>query len=84
MCSRHIVCRKEVNKLMNKNQRIVVEWLTDSKLNYMDNLAELQGGFDDSETIPEEVSEAYEKLSYSEKIEVIKKSATNLLKKVTA
>lgn len=68
---------------MTKNQRIVVEWLTNSELNYMDNLHELEEGFDESETIPEEVSEAYEELSYVEKIEAIKKSSTNLLKKVT-
>jgi len=69
---------------MNKNQRIVTEWLTNSEFNYMDNLHELEEGFGESETIPQEVSEAYQALSYVEKIEIVKKSASNLLKKVTS
>jgi len=69
---------------MKKNQRIVVKWLTESDLNFIDNIHELEAGFDESETIPDEVSEAYEELSYTEKIEVIKKSASNILKMVTA
>lgn len=69
---------------MNKNQRIVVEWLTNSELNYMHNLVELEEGFDESETIPTEVSDSYEQLSDVEKLEVVKKSASNLLKRVTA
>ncbi|WP_374019029.1 hypothetical protein ABU162_04580 [Paenibacillus thiaminolyticus] len=40
---------------MNKNQRIVVEWLTNSELNYMDNLHELEGSFDESETAWDEL-----------------------------
>lgn len=69
---------------MNKNQSIVVEWLTNSELNYMHNLVELEEGFDESETIPTEVSDSYEQLSEVEKLEVVKKSASNLLKRVTS
>ncbi|WP_028547214.1 hypothetical protein [Paenibacillus taiwanensis] len=65
---------------MNKNQRIVVEWLTNCNLNFMDNLVELEGSFDDSGTIPEEVREAYDGFTYVQKLEVVKKSASNLHK----
>ncbi len=65
---------------MNKNQKIVVKWLTNSESNFLDNLHELEGDFDLSETIPSEVSTAYGELSYVEKIEVVKKSASHLLK----
>ncbi|MEK5183335.1 hypothetical protein [Paenibacillus sp. FSL P4-0288] len=66
---------------MNKNQKIVVEWLSNSQLNFMDNLVELDGCF---ESIPDDVGCAYEELSEKEKIEVVKKSASNLLAKTTA
>lgn len=67
---------------MTKNQRIVVEWLINSELNYMDNLHELEGSFDESETIPEEVREAYDGFTDVQKLEVVKKSASDLLKKL--
>lgn len=66
---------------MNKNQRTVVEWLSNTGRDFLSDLVELEGAFDD---VPDDVHDAFLELSDREKIEVVKKSASNLLKKNTA
>jgi len=63
---------------MNKNQQTVVEWLCNTGLNFMSDLVELEGAY---EGVPDNVLESWEEISDREKIEVVKKSASNLLKK---
>lgn len=65
---------------MNKNQRTVIQYLTNTGYDFLSDLVELEGAYD---SVPEEVHEAFIDLSDREKIEVIKRSATILLKKET-
>lgn len=66
---------------MNKKQKIVLDWLSSSELNFIDNLIEMEGSF---ESVPDEVLDAYMELSDIQRIEVVKESASNLLSKATA
>lgn len=58
---------------LNKNQRIIVDWLSNTGQDYMSDLAELEGAFD---SVPEEVHEAFLALSAIQKIEMVKKAAS--------
>ncbi|GGF86699.1 hypothetical protein [Paenibacillus aceti] len=63
---------------MTKNQRVVVDWLSNTGYDFLSDLVELEGYYD---SVPDEVCEAFSDLSGREKIEVVKQSASNLLKK---
>lgn len=63
---------------MNKDQCVVVNWLSNTGQNFLSDLVELEGSYDG---VPDEVIEAFIGLSEREKIEVIKRSAINLLAK---
>lgn len=65
---------------MNKNQKAIVKWLSNTGQNFLSDLVELEGAYD---SVPEEVQEAFAELSDREKIEAVKKSASNLLRKET-
>ncbi|MEF7566028.1 hypothetical protein V4V35_23845 [Bacillus infantis] len=62
---------------MKKNQRVIVDWFSSNDMDFLSAIIELEGSF---ENIPTEVADAFEKLTAKEKVEVIKKSASNLLK----
>lgn len=66
---------------MNENQKIVVKWLSNTGLNFLSDLVELEGAYDG---VPDNVHAAYLALSDREVVEVIKESASNLLAKTTA
>ncbi|MDU0330502.1 hypothetical protein RW092_09830 [Paenibacillus sp. 3LSP] len=66
---------------MNKYQRLVVKWFCETGQNFISDIAELEGGFDG---VPDEVFDAFGKLSYKEQIEVIKEAANKLLSKTSA
>ncbi|WP_090811242.1 hypothetical protein [Paenibacillus sp. 276b] len=61
---------------MNKNQLIVIKWLSNTGQNFLSDIVELEGAFD---CVPGDVAEAFASLSDREKIEVIQKAANNLL-----
>lgn len=61
---------------MNKNQLVVIKWLSTTGHNFLSDIVELEGDF---ESVPEDVAEAFATLSDREKIEVIQKAANNLL-----
>ncbi|MCA1066092.1 hypothetical protein QTG56_25620 (plasmid) [Rossellomorea sp. AcN35-11] len=65
---------------MKKMQRIVVDWISNSNMEFVSAIIELEGSF---EGIPNEVADAFEELSEKERIEVIKKSASTLLKRMS-
>ncbi|MCA1066076.1 hypothetical protein QTG56_25700 (plasmid) [Rossellomorea sp. AcN35-11] len=65
---------------MKKNQRIVVEWILNSNMEYLAAIIELEGSF---ESIPDEVAYAFEELTEKETVEVIKKSAHLYLKRMS-
>lgn len=56
---------------MNEKQRKVYTWLILSELSFTENLYELIGHFDLSETIPNGVMEIFNELTEDEQIEVI-------------
>jgi len=62
---------------MTKNQKIVVDYLSNTGHDFLSDLAELEGAYD---SIPDEVHEAFSELSDKQKIEVVRNSASNLLK----
>ncbi|MFS8189501.1 hypothetical protein ACMG4J_22595 [Rossellomorea marisflavi] len=65
---------------MNKNQRIVVDWFLFNDTGFLSSIVELEGCF---ESVPNEVIEAFEELTEKEQVEVIKKSAHSLLKRMS-
>ena len=65
---------------MKKNQRIVVDWFLNTETEFLWAIVELEGSY---ESIPDEVADAFEKLTDKEKVEVIQKSASRILKRMT-
>lgn len=66
---------------MNENQKIVIKWLSNTGQNFICDLAELEGAYD---SVPNEVLEAFAELSYKEQLEVVKKSVSKVISKVSA
>ncbi|NRG47433.1 hypothetical protein CWS20_22715 [Cytobacillus horneckiae] len=62
---------------MEKNQQIVIDYLINTGNDFLSDIVELEGTY---ESIPTIVSIAFEALTEKEKIEVIKESASYLLK----
>lgn len=67
--------------LMNKRQKIVVEWLSNTGVNFMSALIELEQDYD---SVPNEVCQSFKVLSDREKVEVVNKSSANILETVTS
>lgn len=65
---------------MKNNQLIIVEWFLKNEMEFLSSIVELEGSF---ESIPDEVADAFEELTDKEKVEVIKKSASSLLKRMS-
>ncbi|MEC1158727.1 hypothetical protein [Cytobacillus horneckiae] len=63
--------------MMEKNQQIVIDYLINTGNDFLSDIVELEGTY---ESIPTIVSIAFEALTEKEKIEVIKESASYLLK----
>lgn len=61
---------------MNENQKIVIRWLSNTGQNYINDLVELEGGYD---SVPDEVCNAFVELSYKEQLEVVQKSVSKVL-----
>lgn len=64
---------------MTKDQQAVVEWLDNSEYDFMGNLVELEGAY---ESVPDDVAEAFQKLTDVEQLEAVREAAGNLLAKV--
>lgn len=66
--------------LLRENQENIINWLVESKDNFIDSIYMLQTGSYESTQINNEVMQTFEQLSYIEKLEVIKTSVTIILK----
>lgn len=66
---------------MKKNQQIVIDWFLNNETEtFLPAIVELEGFY---ESIPDEVADAFEKLNNRERIKVIRKSASKLLKRMS-
>ncbi|WP_338754260.1 hypothetical protein [Bacillus sp. FJAT-52991] len=65
---------------MTNDQLVVVDWLSSTKGDFLVNLIELEGSYP---SVPDDVLDAYERLTVKEILEAIKESANNLLVEMT-